>query len=318
MSFGIFNGANHPYYPTPINIELSSQILSEIDPSLDQSLFNLSNLEINFDLENPLDAPCYINKEEFIQMEELYRKDQFEFINTILWHFLDTNPTTKDIVSFLDNLIAAFPDQNMPDESIDIFVRQNTRYKSFRSYVEHVEKAHGIHFEEYKAYRQGNLNKFKQKQAANQSTFHVPLIYQIPILGKISTPMYIEVYAGMTENDILNRIKNSSILEQPNLLSSFPSKNRARILYDALILYKYMNHTNLQFDKAVRFYNFHTLQTYGVSTELSKHYISLKDRAKNSNLVSQIVTNTDFELTRNKASERKKVISAIEKALELP
>lgn len=318
MSFGIVYGANHPYYPTKITPDLSSQILSEIDLSIDQSLFNLSKIEINFDLENPLETPCYINKQEFIELEKLYQKDQFEFVNTILWGFLNTNSTTKAIQKFLDNIIATFPNQDITDNSIDVFIQQNTNYKSFGSYIAYVEKNYGINFQEYKAYRQGKLNAFKQQQIVDQQHAHIPLVYQMPILGKISTPIYIEVYAGMTESDMLSRIKNASAFKQPNLISSFPSKNRVRILYDALVLYKYMNHTNFQFEKAVRYYNFHVLQVYGVSPALSKHYISLRDRAKSSNLVGEIVTNDEFELTRNKASERKKVISSIEKALELP
>jgi len=163
MSFGIVYGANHPYYPTKITSDLSSQILSEIDPSIDQSQFDLANIKINFDLENPLETPCYINKEEFIVMEELYQKDQFEFINIILWSFLNTNLTTKTILNSLDDLITAFPNQNTPDD-IDVFIQQNTRYKSFNSYITSIEKAYGINFAEYKAYRQGKLNIFKQQQ----------------------------------------------------------------------------------------------------------------------------------------------------------
>lgn len=318
MSFGIVYGANHPYYPTKITSDLSSQILSEIDPSIDQSRFNLPNLELNFDLENPLDTPCYIHTQEYIELEELYKKDQFEFINTILWEFLNTNATTQSLLKFLDDLIAAFPDQNVSSSEIDAYIRENTRYKSFTSYKTHIEKTHGIDFEEYKAYRQGKLHTYKQQEIQKNKPIHIPLIYTLPVLKKISMPMYIEIEAGMSENDIMHRLKNSCSLNQPTLLSMFPAKNRVRILYDALILYKYMKHTNFQFEKAVRYYNFHVLQIYGVSTVLSKHYISLKDRTKSNNLVGKIVTNYDFELTRNKATERKKVISAIEKAFELP
>lgn len=317
MSFGIFYGVTHPYYPTLITAELSSQILSEIDPSLDQSLFNLAGLEINFDLENPFDTPCYIDKQEYATLDDLFDKDQFEFINVILWEFLYLNPITKSILVLLDNLIATFPEQYPSNNDLDRFIQCNTRFKSFASYTARIEKDHGINFEEYKAYRQGRLTDFKQQPFAGQKPIHLSLVYKMPILKKISSPVFVEIDAGMTENDILNRIKNSSVLKQPDLFNSFPSKNRVRILYDALTLYKYMNHTNFQFDKALRYYNFHALQVYGVSTT-PKHYISLKDRAKSNNLLSNIVTNDDFELTRNKAKERKKVISAIEKALELP
>lgn len=217
MSFGIIYGLNHPYYPSKITHELSTQILHEIDGSLDQTLFDLDNIEINYDIENPLEIPCQINKNDFNQLEVLYKKDQFEFINTILWGFLQTNPSTKSTLDLLDEMIALSKNIDMSDSELDAFIQNRSNFKSFLAYKTRIAKLHGIDFDEYKAYRQDKLINFKKQQFEEQKLLHIPLVYKIPILKKISAPAYIEIHSGMNEDDILNHIRATASLKQPNL-----------------------------------------------------------------------------------------------------
>lgn len=88
-------------------------------------------------------------------------------------------------------------------------------------------------------------------------------------------------------------------------------------MHDALLLYKYLQHTDNVYEKAIRYFNFHLLQTFGI-TKQKKHYVSIADQKEGKYPLCNIETGTDFELKKQRADERKKLIAIITNFLELP
>lgn len=318
MSFGAINSCNHKYYPTELTPDLSKQILYEIDNSVDLSKFNLSKMVIEFDIENPLDLPCYVNKKEITRFEKKYDNDSFEFINMILWEFLRTNQTTKTYLALCDEIIQRMDQQHNCESEIEMLIQEQTNLKSFASFKTMLLKDHGIEFEEYHASYQGKLKTFHKQQFSHTKIAYLPIDYELPILKKLSPSMYIEISPDMDATSISKRIQSIIHKKQSPFMERLPSKNTARILHDALIIYKYLQLTNYVYEKAVRYLNFHLLQTFGLRIP-KKEYISLKDRAQGAKEpLCKIETDTNLELSKHRISERKKVISEIEALLKLP
>lgn len=318
MSFGIVYGCSRKYYSTELTPNLSKQILLEIDNSIDLSRFNLSNMAIEFDIENPLNLPCHINKKEIVRFEKIYDNDPFEFINMILWEFLRTNQTTKKYIALCNEIILRMDQQQNCESELDMLIQEQTNLKSFVSFKTMLLKDHGIEFEEYRASYNGKLKAYRKQQFSHTKIAHIPIDYELPILKKLSPSMYIEIFPDMDASYISSRIQSIIHEKQSPFIELLPSKHTDRILHDALMIYKYLQMTNYVYDKAIRYFNFHLLQTFGLRVT-PKHYISLKDRTQGiKEPLCKIETDTNLELLKHRITERKKVISLIETLLKLP
>lgn len=317
MSFSAVYGCNHKYYPTELTPDLSKQILYAIDPNIDIDKIDLNNIQISFDIENPLDLPCYINKKQIDRFEKMYNNDPLEFINMILWEFIRTNYKTKTYLDLCDEAILLIDEQHNLEGVADTLVQTQTNFKSFTSFKNMLLKEHGIDFDEYKESCRNKLKAFRRQEFKNSKVAHVNLDYELPLLKKLSPSVYIEISPDMDAAFISARIQSIIEGKHTPFMEQLPSKHTARILHDALILYKYLQHTNYVYEKAVRYFNFHILQTFGLHIP-PKQYISIKDRAQGAKEpVFQIETNTNLELTKHRINERKKVISEIETLLKL-
>lgn len=310
-------------YNTNITPQLIQDILLSIDNTIDASELNISEITIDFSIESPPpDVPCFINKNELHKLEKLYKKSSFEYVNTILWEFLSIHPKTKIKLEFVDKIIELSTTKSLSERDLDNLVQENDNFKfqSFESFKNHLIKLHGIDYEEYKAYKIGKLQSFKKHLYSNCKYPHIVQLYTKPVIQKLSKPFYIEVYPGMNNDDLFRQIINIRQNMSSSFIQDLPQKHTFQILYDALLLYKYMQYTNFEYEKATRFYNFHLLKVYGIK-KFIHNFKSQKPIKREKNDFSppmyHIETYTKLELKKNKINERKKIIPQIMTLLNL-
>lgn len=318
MSFGIIYGEEN-YKKTTITPEVAASILRAIDNGIDLTKFHLNNVSMNFDIEEPPPAvPNYISKKKLLAYEALHKKSAFEFINTILWEFLYTNTATKEFIDLMDQIIQLQNDKHTQNESaIEHLFASKKNFKSFNTFKIKLLKKHGIDFDEYKASKIQSLKKLHQRKTNELKIIYCDFKYQLPILKKLSQPLYIEIYPDMQKDMSLKIVSSLIDSNRSSIMDIIPSKNTVSIMHDALILYKYLQHSNNIYEKAIRYFNFHLLQTFGILQE-KKHYVSMADQKNGKFPVCNIETGTKFELRKQRAEERKKIIVNVANFLELP
>lgn len=322
MSFGILKQGY---------LSLSSyekEALYYVDSNIDFLKYHPSLLRIEFDIENPYDLPRYANKKDITEYLKLYDEDQFEFLNTILWEFLLINPKTREKIELL-NEISMLAD--MPESELDTIVKEksNFSFKSFKSFKLRMLEDHGIDFYEYQTYRYERLKVANIQPCPESRATLILLSSKYPIIKKISSQIFIEIHPFMSDKHISKHINSINKFKLPKLLKNLPTQNRAIILCDALLLYKYYagakmnNKQNISqqrysasWEGAKRYFNCHILQEFGLSTTLEKTSEIAKIRTKG--LMCKIETVEKYELKNDKFLERKRVIKVIESSLKLP
>jgi hypothetical protein len=320
---------------------LFKKLFAHIDSSLNISNYNFSACSLHFDIEDAHDAICHINKQERDDLNTLYQKDQFEYINTMLWKFLQTNPKTKSKLDLCDQIIVLMTKKSdLSIAEIDAFIKRESNFRSFKSLKKNILDLHHVDFDEYKAFREGTLKQFHEQQYLDVDFTLIPLTYQYPILKKLTHKIFIEIHPYMNKDISHKYIQTARESARSMFMERLYSSHKIKLLYDALVLYKYYidikNHyleekSNQTITKKIKFkgyevakryYNCHILQKFGFSFAFKKDNQKLESPKSLNNeakiIVGIIETNEKMLFTNFKFIDRKRVLAEVEKFLKLP
>lgn len=282
-----------------------NKLLKAIAPEIDLSMLDLENLTIEFDVETPpFEIPNYIKefKSERTRLKRIFNKDRLDFINTVIWGLLRTNDMSRIVLSLYDELVEIIEENEISDLDnsalLDTKIIKETRYKNFQNFYEKNLKIYGIDFIDYYNYKS---RKFKLKRKDNCIGYY-NIQYKLPLLNKFfNKSHYFEINPDSHMDAIVAEVTKFQKKYSSNFIIKLPKGNLFEILTSSLILYKYKTHTD-SYSKAIRYFNYHLLQVYGVKNKYSESLLLIETKKK-------------FEITFHSKQSRTEFLKHFEKTI---